>query len=116
MEEYTTQFHKTKDIFLEFGISKRTQEKADELREELRRQRAQMREPVPPAQRCWILDDNREEENDQHMELIHSESNFNFVKMHLISQFRDHIYMFDKIFMYSTEYGELAHKEQMKDG
>jgi len=44
------------------------------------------------------------------MELIHSESNFNFVKMHLISHFRDHIYMFGNIPMYSTEYGELAHK------
>jgi len=50
------------------------------------------------------------------MELIHSKSNFNFVKMHLISQFRDHIYMFGNIPMYSTEYGELAHKEQIKDG
>ena len=50
------------------------------------------------------------------MELIHSESNFNFVKMHLISHFRDHIYMFGYIPMYSTEYGELAHTEEIKDG
>jgi len=91
MEEYATQFHETNDIFLEFRISKRTQEEADELRKELRRQRAQMRERVPPSQRRWICDNDREEENDQHMELIHSESNFNFVKMHLISYFRDHI-------------------------
>jgi len=50
------------------------------------------------------------------MELIHSESNLNFVKMHLISHTRDHIYMFGNIPIYSTEYGELAHKEQIKDG
>ena len=50
------------------------------------------------------------------MDLIHAESHFNFVKMHLISHFRDHIYQFGNIPMYSTEYGELAHKEQIKDG
>ena len=111
MEEYATQFHETKNIFFEFRISKRMQEKADELRKELRRQRAQMRERVPPSQRRLIGDDDREEENDQCMELIHSESNFNFVKIHLISLFRDHIYMFGNIPIYSTEYGELAHKE-----
>ena len=113
MEKYATQFDETKDIFLEFGISKRTQEKADVLRKELRRQRAQMRERVPASQRRRICDDDREEENDQSKELIYSESNFNFVKMHLIGHFRDHIYMFGNIPMYSTEYGELAHKEQI---
>ena len=62
-----------------------------------------------------IRDDDREEENDQHMDLIHSESNFNFVKIHLISDFHDHIYMFGNIPIDSTEYGELAHMEQIKD-
>jgi len=71
---------------------------------------------VPPSQQLRIRDDDREEENDQCMELIHSESYFNFVKMHVTSHFRDHIYMFGNIPMYSTEYGELAHKEQIKDG
>jgi len=116
MEEYATQFHQTNDILLEFRISQRTQEKADELRKGLRHQRAQMREPVPPSQRRQIRDDDGEEENHQRMELIHSESNFNFVRMHLIIHFRDHIYMFSNIPMYSTKYGELAHKEQIKDG
>jgi len=116
MEEYATQFHETKDIFREFRISKRTPENAAELRKDLHRQRTQMRERVLPSQRCRIRDDDREEENDQCMELIHSESNFPFVNMHLIRHFRDHIYIFGNIPMYSTEYGELTHKEQIKDG
>jgi len=115
MEEYATQFDEMKDIFLEFRISKWTQEKANELHKELRRQRAQMRERVPPSQRRRIHDVNYEEENDQRMELIHSESNFNFVRMHLISHFRDHSYMFGNIPMYSSVYGEFAYKEQIKD-
>ena len=101
---------------MEFRISKRTQEKADELHKELRRERALIRERVPPSQRRWIGDDDRKEENDQRMELIHAESNFNFVKMHLISHFCDHIYQFGNIPIFPTVYGELAHKEQIKDG
>jgi len=116
MKEYATQFHETKDIFLGFRISKRTQAKADELWKELRRQRAQMRERVRPSQRRGIHHEDREEENDQRMQFIHSESNFTFVMMHLIGYFRDSIYMFSNIPMYSTEYDDLAHNEQIKDG
>ena len=116
MEEYATRFHETKDIFLEFRICKRTQEKADKLRKELHWERALIRVRVPPSQRCRIREDDREEEINQRMELIHAESNFNFVKMDLISHFRDHIYQFSNIPMYSTKYGELVHKEQIKDG
>jgi len=115
IEEYATEFHETKDIFLEFRISKWTQEKAHELRKVLHCQRAQMRERVPPSPRRRMHDNDREDENDQRMELIHSESNFTFVKMHLMSHFRDHIYMFGNIPMYSTEYGQLTYKEQIKD-
>jgi len=115
MEEYATLFPNTKAIFLAFRISKRTQENADELGKELRPQRAQMSERVPPSQRRRIRGDHGEEDNDQGMELIHSESNFKFVKMHLISDFRDQIYIFGNIPIYSTEYAELAHKEQIKD-
>ena len=39
MENYANQFHITKDIFLEFRISKQTQAKPDELCKELRRER-----------------------------------------------------------------------------
>ena len=39
MENYANRFHETKDIFLEFRISKQTQAKADTLRKELRHER-----------------------------------------------------------------------------
>ena len=50
------------------------------------------------------------------MDMIHTESPFKFVKIHLLIQFSDHIRPFGNIPMYSTEFGELAHKEQIKDG
>jgi len=118
MEDYAERFHETKDIFLEFRVSKRTQAKADELRRELRRQRTLVNQTVTKStrKRRRIQEQYREEENDQRMDLINAKSHFNFVKMHLISHFGDHIYQFGNIPMFPTEYGELTHKEQIKDG
>jgi len=50
------------------------------------------------------------------MDMIHGESHFNFIKMHLLSHFCDHIRQFGNIPMYSTGIGELAHKSQIKEG
>ena len=49
------------------------------------------------------------------MDLIHSESHSNFVKMHLVIDFGDQIRQFGNIPMYTIEYRELVHKEQTKD-
>src|ERR687895_1162591 len=50
------------------------------------------------------------------LELIQQESHFNFIKMHLLTHFRQHVERFGNIPMYSTDVGELAHKEQIKEG
>jgi len=70
---------------------------------------------VSPSKWRRRLEDDRDEENELCMDMIHTESHFNFVKMHLLSHFSDHIRQFGNISMYSTKFGELAHKEQMKD-
>jgi len=116
MQEYLDRFHRMKDIFLKFRVSKRTRAKGDKQRKELRHQRAQSNMRVAPSKRCRRLGHNRDEENEPRMDMIHTESDFNFVKMHLLSHFSDHIRQFGNIPMYSTEFGELAHKEQIKDG
>jgi len=71
---------------------------------------------VAPSKRRRRLEDDRDEENELRMDMIHTESHFHFVKMHLLCHFSDHIRQFGNIPMYSTEFGELAHKEQIKDG
>ena len=109
-------FHEKEDIFLEFRVPKRTQAKADDLRFELRRDQNQLNQSVAQSKRRQVHVEVREEENDQRMQLIHAESNFNFLNMHLSTHFRDHIYQFGNILMYSMEFRELVHKEQMKDG
>jgi len=115
MEDYLDQFHRMKDIFLEFRVTKRTQAKLDTQRKEIQRQRSLMREGAAPSQWRQIRDNDRDEENELRMEMINTESHFNFVKMHLLSHFCDHIPQFGNIPMYSTEIGELAHKTQIKE-
>jgi len=88
----------------------------DKQRKEQRHQRAQSNKRVAPSKRRWRLEDDRDEENDLRMDLIDAECHFNFVKMHLLSHFSGHRCQFGNIPMYSTEFGELAHKEQIKDG
>ena len=116
MEDYLDQFHTMKDIFLEFRVTKRTQAKVDRQRKEIRQQRSLRREGAAPSQRHRICDDDRDEENELRMDMINAESHFNFVKMHLLSHFCDHIRQFGNTPMYSTEIGELAHKTQIKEG
>jgi len=101
---------------LEFQVTKRTQAKVDKQRKEIRRQRALIRERVAPSQRRRMRDDNRDEEDELRMDMIHGESHFNFIKMHLLSHFCDHIRQFGNIPMHSTEIGELAHKTQIMEG
>jgi len=116
MEHYLDQFHRMKGIFLEFQVTKRTLAKVDPQRREIRHQRTQMSQPVAPSKRRRIRDDDCEEEHELRMDLIHRESHFNFIKIHLLSHFSDHICQFGNIPIYSTKFGELAHKEQIKDG
>jgi len=63
-----------------------------------------------------MRDAEREEETERCMDLIFCESHLNFIKMHLLSHIWDHIRQFGNIPMYSTEFGELAHKTQIKAG
>jgi len=115
MEHYLYQFYKMKGIFLEFQVTKRTLAKVDEQRREIRHQRSQMSQPVAPSKRRRICDDDCEDEHERRMDLIHCEWHFNFIKIHLLSHFSDHIHQFGNIPMYSMEFGELTHKEQIKD-
>jgi len=116
MEDYLDQFHKLKDIFLEFRVTKLAQDKVDKQGKEIGCQRALVIERVAPSLRRRMRDDNRQEESDLCLKLVRSEWHFNFIKMHLLSHFCDHICQFGNIPMYSTEIGELAQKMQIKDG
>ena len=75
-----------------------------------------MSQAMAPSKRCQIREGNREAEDLRHMDLIHSKSHFNFIKIHLLCHFSDLLRQFGNIPMYSTEFGELAHKEKIQQG
>jgi len=116
MEDYLVTFHKMKDIFLEFRVTKHIRAKINEQRRELRHDRPKTRELIAPSKRRRMGNAEREEETERHMDLIFCESHFNFIKMYLLSHFCDHIRQFDNIPMYSSEFGELAHETKINAG
>jgi len=71
MEEYQDQFHWMKDIFLEFRVTKPTQANVDHQPKEIRRQRALLRERVATSQRRRMRDDDRDEEDELRIDMIH---------------------------------------------
>ena len=52
----------------------------------------------------------------QWAELIQRENHFNCIKMHYLNHFIQHVRRFGSVPMYSKDIGELAHKEQIKEG
>jgi len=120
MESYLQTFHRTKVIFLEFRTSKATRAQANhqdrELRELMADQHAQEVHHRTVANRRRLADHERVERSDRRADLIRRENHFNFIKMHYLTHFASHVQRFGSISMYSTEIGELAHKDQIKDG
>ena len=120
MERYLQTFHHTKDIFLEFRTSKSTSAEVNRQDQELRilmaNEIAQEAHHISAAKRRRQADQNRLERVNRRADLIQRENHFNFIKMHYLCHFASHVRCFGSILMYSTEMGELAHKEQIKEG
>jgi len=105
-----------KGTFLEFQVIKGILVMVDDQQREILHQRTQMSQAVASSKRCQILDDNHEGKHEPCLDLIHRESPFNFIKIYLLSYFTDYIREFGMIPIYSSGCGELAHKEQIKEG
>jgi len=120
MQSYLQTFHRTKDIFLEFPTSKATRVEANrqarELRELMADQRGKEVRYSTVANRRRLADQERVERSDRRADLIRRENQFNFIKMHYLTHFASHVRCFGSISIYSTEIGELAHKDHIKDG
>jgi len=120
MESYLQTFHRTKDTFLEFRTSKATCTQANrqdrELRELIADQRGKEVRHRTLTNRLRLADQERVERSDRRADLIRRENLFNFIKMHYLTHFASHVRRFGSISMYSTEIGELAQKDQIKDG
>ena len=120
MEKYLETFHRTKDIFLEFRTSKATCAQANRQNRELKNQMLDQHAVVAPnvsaAKKRRLADEKRQQRINQWEDLMQRENHFNFIKMHYLTYFELHVRRFGSVSMYSTDIGELAHKEQIKEG
>ncbi|KAH0611279.1 uncharacterized protein H6S33_010544 [Morchella sextelata] len=96
MESYLEDFHKHKDIFSEFRAYKKTLKDA--------RDRTKAISGSQSTQRG--LEEIRE---------IRERSHFNFIKLHVLMHYREHVERFGSIPQYSTDVSELAHVRQVKE-
>jgi len=120
MESYLQTFHRTKVIFLEFRTSQATRTQGNHQDRELRELKAdQQAKEVghrTVINRRRLADQERVERSDRRADLIWPENHFNFIKMHYLTHFASRVRHFGYISMYSTEIGELADKDHIKDG
>jgi len=68
------------------------------------------------AKRCRIPDEQCRDLNEIIAYIYDENVDFNFVKIHLLSYFGDHVRRFGNIQMYSTESGVTSHKTMINKG
>ena len=69
------------------------------------------------AAKGWRIADKQPWDFDEILADIYNDhEDFNFVKIHLLRYFGDHVRRFGNIQMYSTECGETSHKKMIKEG
>jgi len=68
------------------------------------------------AKRRGIADEQGWDLDEIVADIYDEDVDFNFVKIHLLCHFGDHVRHFGNIQMYSTESGETSHKTMIKEG
>ena len=111
METYLRTFHRTKDIFLDFRTTKAICAQAERQDRELRELIANADRTAGAAgstpNRPQRMDEAQIERANQWAELIPRENHLNFIKMHYLNHFLQHVRRFGSVPMYSTDIGEL---------
>jgi len=120
MEVAVHRFHTFKDVFLLGQAGKKAKAKANALRTELVKK--QKVDEVTNAE-SWTLSKKRHEMNPWRDYISHQidvskelDANFNFPKIHLMSDWVKQIRRYGALQQYSAERHEQAHKTNLKDG
>jgi hypothetical protein len=114
MENYLEEFHLHKDVFSRFRASKTTKKVSEALKKQLTLDKQEERESDPAwnnlsaaAKRRRIDEDKMQIESEIAQHLV-DESDFNFVKMHLLKHFSDHICQLGNLLNISSEMPDKA--------
>jgi len=112
MENYLEEFHCHKDVFSRFRASISTKKATEALKKQLTLDKQEERESDPTwnnlsatAKRRLVDEDKMQIESESAQYLVH-ESDFNFVKMHLLNHFSDHIRQLGNLSNISSELPE----------
>jgi hypothetical protein len=120
IEEYIDEFHRHKDVFHQYHVRKRAKRKAEKQRVELTQKLQADREATVNwkklsgrAKRCQLNEDKTWIQS-QIKSLLEEESDFNFIKLHLLSHFSEHGKELGHLTNVSAELPERLHRE-LKD-
>ena len=121
LEQYLKAFHDYKDVFKEYWKDKSTGRKIREVTARIRNENCDVLnqhrlQGLTATQRRRIADEQHQQLEGVVADIYDEDVDFNFVKIHLLSHFADHIRRFGNIQMYSTESGETSHKAMIKEG
>ena len=121
LEQYLKAFHDHEDVFKEYQRGKSTARKVREVTARLQDENSEVLNQhrlveATAAKRRRIAEEQRRNFDGLVAAIYDEDVDFNFVKIHVLSHFRDHIRCFGNIQMYSTESGETNHKTMIKEG
>jgi len=112
MEKYPDVYHLHKDVFSRFCASESTKKVSESLTMQLTfdKQKEQKSDPAwdnhsVAATRCCVHEDKMQMQSDIAQHVV-DESDFNFVKMHLLNHFSEHILQLGNLFNASFELPE----------
>jgi len=114
MENYLQEFHRHKDVFSRFRASESTKKVSETLEKQLASVKQEEWESDPPwnnlsaaAKWCRVVEEKTQIEWEIAQHLV-DELDFNFVKMHLLNDFSDHIRQLGNLLNVSSELPENA--------
>jgi len=114
MENYLEDFHRQQDIFSRFRASKYTKKVSEALTQQLTLDKHQERESDATCNNVSAAANRRHDEEDKMQteseiaQHLVDKSDFNFMKMHLLTHFSDHIRQLGNLLNVSSEHPEKA--------
>ena len=111
IQDYLSDFHKHKDVFLRFRATKAAKNSAREASKDMRsEQKLAASDVTHQSKRRMLEKEFRVETEEVVNDILSGGGHFNFPKMHLISHFADQINKYGTLTQYSTEICEALHK------
>ena len=115
LDKFFQEFHKKKEVFLEFRAGKRTTEESRSLQSQKIQVRQEKISEFTKTRKVLELQKYKNCIKVLVRKALCNGSHFNFPKMHILKQFWKQIELFGYLEMWSTELGELLYQSFVKN-